>query len=96
MSKKQFNLDDLYGVPRTTVDDQESSEQSAGRKKPGRKKKDVITTAHTFRIEDNIWDEFVVYVQMRGGNQNAVVNNILRDIIKDNREKIDKFKELMD
>ena len=62
MSKKQFNLDDLYGSPET-VNVQGASEQPKERKKPGRKKKDIIVTPHTFRIEDSVWDEFVVYVR---------------------------------
>lgn len=92
MSKKPFNLDDLYNKP-ATGDMQPS--QTKERKKPGRKKKDVPSTLHGFRIEDEIWEQFLVYIQMRGGNQNAVVNDVFRDVVEAHKEKIEKFRELM-
>lgn len=92
MSKKSFNLDDLYGATGTSA--QEPS-QPKERKKPGPKKKEVQRTLHSFRIDDEIWEEFIVYIQMHGGNQNNVVNDLFRETVEAHKEKIEKFKDLM-
>lgn len=91
MSKKSFDLDDLYKPSEESL----SSAPKKERKKPGRKKKNVATTLHGFRIEDEIWEQFLIYIRMRGGNQNNVVNDVFREVVETHKEKIEKFKDLM-
>ncbi|MCM1360120.1 MAG: hypothetical protein NC132_06510 [Corallococcus sp.] len=92
MSKKQFALDDLYN---TGSSPEEKSTPAKERKKPGPKTREVQRSPHFFRIDDEIWEDFLIYVQMRGGNQNNVVNDLFRETVEAHKEKIDKFKDLM-
>ena len=51
-------------------------------------------TKRTWKIKDELWEDFTALVAISGLTQAEYVNRLFADAIAENRVKIEKFKEI--
>lgn len=97
MAKKQFNLDNLFAdtikteTEQSTVVSVKPQEPVVSEVKKAKSTKSV----RSIYIDDELWNDFMVYVKLNGGKTVEVTNNIIKRAVDENREKIEAFKKLM-
>lgn len=97
MAKKQFNLDNLFAdtikteTEQPTVVSVKPQEPVVSEVKKAKSTKSV----RSIYIDDELWNDFMVYVKLNGGKTVEVTNNIIKRAVDENREKIEAFKKLM-
>lgn len=107
MAKKQFNLDNLFAdaiktetesginaaASNETVNHIEMAKSIEIVTEP--KKAKSNKSVRSIYIDDELWNDFMVYVKLNGGKTVEVTNNIIKRAVDENREKIEAFKKLM-
>lgn len=92
MAKKDFKVSDLFSDSNTGAKQEAPSEP---KNKGGRKPIGVSRTLRAFRIEDALWNDFMIYVALCGGKQVDVINDIIREKIAQNADKIAQYRALL-
>ena len=77
-------LDGLFSTPTTT----------ASKQAPAEADKNTTETKRTWKIKDELWEDFVVLVATSGLTQAEYVNKLIAVAISENRVKIEKYKEI--
>ena len=77
-------LDGLFSTPTTT----------ASKQAPAEADKNTTETKRTWKIKDDLWEDFVALVATSGLTQAEYINKLIADAIAENRAKIDKYKEI--
>ena len=77
-------LDGLFSTPTTT----------ASKQAPAEVEKNTTETKRTWKIKDELWEDFVVLVATSGLTQAEYVNKLIAVAISENRVKIEKYKEI--
>ncbi len=83
-SKQNYGLlDSLFSSPtQRTIASSENTKKSP-------------TTQRTWKIKDELWDDFTALVATSGMTQAEIINKLIEDAILQNRERIDKYKEIL-
>ena len=93
MAKTTFNLGNLFdGVLKQEQPEQVKpvvTETTAHKKAKSNK------SVRSIYIDDELWNDFMVYVKLNGGKTVEVTNNLIKKAVDENREKIEAFKQLM-
>ena len=96
MAKKQFNLDNLFAdTIKTEVETVTPIVKPAETVNNDVKKAKSNKSVRSIYIDDELWNDFMVYVKLNGGKTVEVTNNIIKRAVDENREKIEVFKKLM-
>ena len=80
-------LDGLFSTPTTT----------ASKQAPAEAEKNTTAskeTKRTWKIKDDLWEDFVALVATSGLTQAEYINKLIADAIEENRAKIEKYKEI--
>lgn len=78
-------LDNLFTKPPKQVQQVEQVEQF----------KQVETTQkRTFKISTEFWDDFLILAKLREKTQAELINELIKQTVLDNQEKIEKYKNL--
>ena len=93
MAKKQFNLDNLFADAIKT--EQTAQVKSDAKVETLAKKAKSSKSVRSIYIDDELWNDFMVLVQLNGGKTVEVTNNLIKKAVDENREKIEAFKQLM-
>lgn len=100
MAKKDFKIGDLFTetADTETKSGGQSSDMpavaSVPKKKSGRKPIGVSRTLRAFTIEDALWDDFLAYVNLCGSTQVNMINDMIREKIEQNADKIAQYKAI--
>ena len=67
---------------------------TASKQAPAETEKNTTETKRTWKIKDDLWEDFVALVATSGLTQAEYINKLIADAIAENRAKIDKYKEI--
>lgn len=57
--------------------------------------KKSLTTQRTWKIRNELWDDFTALVATSGMTQAEYVNKLIEQDIEQNRERIEKYREMI-
>lgn len=77
-------LDGLFSTPTT----------AASKQAPAKADRNTTETKRTWKIKDDLWEDFVALVATSGLTQAEYVNKLIAVAISENRVKIEKYKEI--
>jgi hypothetical protein len=55
----------------------------------------VPTTKRTFKISDDLWNDFIDLVAIKKVTQAELINELIKNAIDANRDLIDRYKEII-
>ena len=78
-------LNSLFTAPSSTIAREVNEENT----------KKSLTTQRTWKIRNELWDDFTALVATSGMTQAEYVNKLIEQDIEQNRERIEKYREMI-
>ena len=52
------------------------------------------TQKRTFKISTEFWNDFLILAKLKGKTQAELINELIKQLVIENQEKIEKYKKL--